>query len=86
MAIVKNLAGYRFGRLVAIGLEPSKPHNATWLCLCDCGEMTVVRSDNLLNGHTKSCGCLMRERAKAHMAEEQCKKYIRPEYRPLMEE
>lgn len=29
-----------------------------WECLCDCGTKTVVSTDNLLSGHTRSCGCL----------------------------
>lgn len=28
-----------------------------WLCLCDCGQLTVVESGYLANGNTKSCGC-----------------------------
>jgi hypothetical protein len=28
-----------------------------WLCQCDCGNLVVVNSQNLKNGHTKSCGC-----------------------------
>lgn len=29
-------------------------------CLCTCGRETIVKKDNLLNGHTKSCGCLQK--------------------------
>src|SRR5882757_8272196 len=32
-----------------------------WECLCDCGDITKVRSARLLNGTTKSCGCYSRE-------------------------
>ena len=34
-----------------------------WRCECDCGNDTVVISSNLLNGFTKSCGCLQQQRA-----------------------
>lgn len=30
-------------------------------CQCECGNSLYVRSDSLLNGHAKSCGCLNRE-------------------------
>ena len=32
-----------------------------WKCRCDCGNITYVNSSSLLNGHTKSCGCLQKE-------------------------
>jgi hypothetical protein len=36
-----------------------------WECLCDCGNLKVVSSDNLVNGGTKSCGCIKRSRRSA---------------------
>lgn len=33
-----------------------------WLCKCACGNITKVQSSNLLNGHTKSCGCVAIEK------------------------
>jgi hypothetical protein len=36
-----------------------------WHCSCECGEITRVRQDNILAGHTVSCGCV-----KAAVAEE----------------
>lgn len=29
-----------------------------WKCKCDCGSIIYVRSADLRNGHTKSCGCI----------------------------
>ena len=29
-----------------------------WLCECDCGVSAIVALFNLLNGNTKSCGCM----------------------------
>lgn len=34
-----------------------------WHCRCKCGAELDVDTRNLNNGHTKSCGCLQRERA-----------------------
>lgn len=54
-----DLAGQRFGRLTAIRATGQRKHNRiVWECLCDCGNVVNVRSDNLVSGETKSCGCL----------------------------
>lgn len=58
----KRLEGKRFGRLTAIkkvGVATNR-HNI-WECQCDCGNTAFVLSTELINGHTKSCGCLMKE-------------------------
>lgn len=53
-----NLTGQRFGRLTAVKAKGSNNQgNLMWLCLCDCGKTVIVNSQNLKNGHTKSCGC-----------------------------
>lgn len=36
----------------------SKSTGAMWLCLCSCGNYTIVSSQSLRNGTTKTCGCL----------------------------
>lgn len=56
-----DLAGQRFGRLVAIRREPNAPKQALWFCECDCGRTAVVSSPALRHGKTKSCGCWRRE-------------------------
>lgn len=40
----------------------SKQGMILWNCQCKCGKTVVVRSDNLRNGHTQSCGCKSPER------------------------
>lgn len=52
--MIKNLKNQRFGKLLVIEYNG----NAKWLCQCDCGNKTIVRSDYLKTGHTKSCGCI----------------------------
>jgi len=60
-----NLLGKIFGRLTVIERGPSvvtsKSKPAQWYCRCVCGNITLVRSNNLIRGHTTSCGCLRRE-------------------------
>lgn len=54
-----DLAGQRFGRLTVLGVaeDDMKHHGQRWLCQCDCGNTVIVRSDGLVSGHTKGCGC-----------------------------
>ena len=61
---MKNLAGQRFGRLVAISPEKErKDGRVFWLCKCDCGNTASIASHALCSGHTRSCGCLNKERS-----------------------
>jgi hypothetical protein len=63
--VIHNLVGQRFDRLTVI--EPQgkdKWGNYKWLCHCDCGGKKIVSGGKLLNGYTRSCGCLNIERAK----------------------
>lgn len=57
-----NLIGERFGRLMVIRFSHSK-NGAVWLCRCDCGNETLVRTSILRCGSTNSCGCGSREAA-----------------------
>lgn len=57
-----DLAGKRFGRLVALKPEGHSVNgNVRWLCRCDCGNYATVDGFELRRGTTKSCGCLRRE-------------------------
>lgn len=57
-----NLAGQRFGRLVALSRGPTTKHShVTWHCQCDCGNTSIVKTMKLRSGYTKSCGCIKRE-------------------------
>ncbi len=59
-----DLTGQRFGRLVAIApAGQARRGRALWECRCDCGSMARVDISLLRNKHTRSCGCLHRERA-----------------------
>jgi hypothetical protein len=64
------LIGKKFNRLTVVDVHhQDKYYNIYWLCKCDCGNETVVRAGNLRTGHTKSCGCYMRERSKKLLIE-----------------
>lgn len=54
---LKLLTGQRFGRLDVLERLPSTKYR----CLCDCGRETAVIRGNLMQGITKSCGCLQKE-------------------------
>lgn len=55
---MKDLTGRKFGRLIAIKTYDKINSKHRWVCKCSCGEWNLVLSTNLINGHTKSCGCL----------------------------
>ena len=69
MALVKDLTGQRFGRLVVLSRDSrgdyisSGIRRIAWKCKCDCGGEITVIGGNLTSGMTKSCGCLRREKA-----------------------
>lgn len=61
-APIRDLAGLRSGRLVAV--EPTEERRSSgevvWLALCDCGNTARVSGRVLVLGQTQSCGCLGR--------------------------
>jgi len=61
----------KFGRLLVIE-QAVKAKHSKWKCLCDCGNITVVRQDHLKSGFTKSCGCLCLEIVKAAATKHGC--------------
>ena len=59
----KDYAGYRFGKLVVIGLDPdyipAPGRHAKWICQCDCGNQVSVASNHLTDRENPACsvGC-----------------------------
>lgn len=75
----RELAGQRFGRLVAVELHDVVPYSyihhlrgpqsvraKRWRCVCDCGAETVTFQGQLLSGRAQSCGCLKRDNLTRH--------------------
>ena len=63
-----DLTGRVFGRLQVIERVENKTLSCgrsvhMWMCLCECGNKKIVSGNALRNGHTKSCGCLHKEKA-----------------------
>lgn len=58
---IVDLTGKRFGRLVVIRCTGSRKQGKRrfkfWLCQCDCGGFTEVRTAHLTTGQTSGCGC-----------------------------
>ena len=63
--IKSNLLGKKFGRLTVIEeTNERKNRQVIWRCKCDCGNIVLVRTNDLKQGLTTSCGCYKREIAK----------------------
>lgn len=63
----KNRVGERFGKLLIVNYTFSENRAdgrgsfARCVCICDCGNSTISRVNNLVNGTKKSCGCLQKQ-------------------------
>lgn len=58
-----KLLGRRFGRLTVTGLSDARDGGKlVWICLCECGNGSMVRGTHLKQGRTRSCGCLAIEK------------------------
>lgn len=66
---VNNLLNQKFGRLTVIDSAPprnNKNKTRMWKCQCECGNIIIVDESHLLDGHTKSCGCIRGESRITH--------------------
>ena len=58
-----DLTGQKFGKLTVVKrienyIQPNGSIKTQWLCKCECGNETIVKSDMLKSGNTRSCGCI----------------------------
>lgn len=67
MSKILDRSGIKYGRLTAISIDKViYKQGAYWLCVCECGNETVVRG-NMLGRQTNSCGCLNKEQYKKNL-------------------
>ena len=60
-----DLTNQKFGRLTVLKRDFSKNNERVWWqCRCDCGNICVIRGDQLRRGVAQSCGCLKLELTK----------------------
>lgn len=65
LTTAKDITNQKFGKLTA--LYPTEERRGTeivWHCLCECGNEHNATIGNLIAGNVKSCGCLIKEKAK----------------------
>ena len=68
MTLRKDITGQKFGRwtvLHVIDEDRTGSKAVRYMCRCECGTERPVQYSNLVNGTSKSCGCLGNEIAKA---------------------
>lgn len=56
-----DVSGQTFGRLTVTGRSETRANGGFWKCQCVCGKQTETTTGKLRSGHTRSCGCLVRE-------------------------
>ncbi len=66
MSNLKDLTGQVFDRITVVSRAGrTKLGQATWNCICSCGNARVVPGQSLRSGATTSCGCRILEQHKA---------------------
>ena len=59
--------GQVFGRLTVISYAGKNSlGKSTWVCSCECKNLSVVTSGSLVTGNTTSCGCYLKSRITKH--------------------
>lgn len=54
-----DLTNQRFGKLIVLEETRERQNGrVVWRCQCDCGNIILTSSKCLINGKTKSCGCI----------------------------
>lgn len=62
-----DLTGQVFHRLTVLGIAGYRGHLTDYFCRCSCDRIVKVLGSSLINGNTRSCGCLHSERTRARM-------------------
>ena len=68
-----DIKGIKFGRLTPIRyLGNNKNHVQIWECECECGKHIQTLRASLLQGNTRSCGCLNDESRHKKRTQDNC--------------
>lgn len=65
-AQLQDLSNKKFGKLTVLRHDDSiiscknNHYKNQWICQCECGNIVSVIGNNLIRGHTTSCGCASR--------------------------
>lgn len=59
---MEDLVGQTFNRLTVLKYVGVIRKHSSWLCCCACGNEVIVTGSHLKTGHTKSCGCVKKEK------------------------
>ena len=64
------MSGMRFSKLTVLYRSADRGRGkkpiTKWVCQCDCGNLSTVRTACLLNGHKSSCGCRHKKHGYSH--------------------
>lgn len=88
MRKIIDMTGRIVGLLTVIEECGRDKHNKVlWRCRCECGNVVIVRGEDLRGEHpTKSCGCYQRERAaEANTTHGMCKTRLYSIWRGILE-
>ena len=72
--------GTVFGRLTVLNYTFIRDDRKFCSCECSCGNVITIAEHNLLQGDTKSCGCLAKETASKNATE---RNYLTRQYEPI---
>lgn len=67
--------GDKFNRYTVLDEAPKRGNAYFFRCVCKCGNIREIAGSHLRNGHTKSCGCLRKDKdtaARAKTAKKKC--------------
>lgn len=63
MSARRDLTGQKFGMLTALQFVEGGEGRTKWKFSCECGEITIKSSSDVLSGRSTSCGCFRRANA-----------------------
>lgn len=65
---MSDIVGKDFGRLLVLEETTQRRRRSKlYRCLCECGREHLAVRNDLVNGRTRSCGCLRREASRARV-------------------